>query len=415
MRVFTLVPLGFFITTVALPAWVMLIYWMVIQIVGGMAAKRRRRARWRRRLLGAHRRVRRRRRPHQVLRKIESHRRAPRNTISRNGAGRSEWTRAFVIPYSPHEIVSGTVWVDRRDPDCGRLCASQSRAGAQPTRQPQFPETRLTENAILVSIDGLRPDAIAKFQAPTLQRLIKEGSYTLSARTILPSKTLPSHTSMLTGEPPDRHGVLWNTAVEDAPGTLEIPTVFSVARARGYATAAFFSKSKFLIQVPGSLDYSQAPGGWFGRWTAAHTLRNVEKHLQSSKPNLLFVHLSDPDTAGHASGWMSPQYGRGVGQADEAVGRLLNAADAAYGRGRYTIIVTADHGGRDRDHGSDNPLTSRFPGSHGRGVASGELTPDTGRTMDTASTVLYVLGVDRPAAWMGSPVLAAFSVTATQN
>lgn len=280
-----------------------------------------------------------------------------------------------------------------------------------------FPDTRLTEHAILVSIDGLRPDAIATFEAPTLQRLIKEGSYTLSAQTILPSKTLPSHTSMLTGEPPDRHGVLWNTAVEDAPGTLEIPTVFGVARARGYATAAFFSKSKFShLQVPGTLDYSQAPGGWFGRWSAAHTLRDVEKHLQTSKPNLLFVHLSDPDIAGHANGWMSPQYGRGVAQADEALRRLLKVADATYGPGGYTIIVTADHGGQDKDHGSDNPLDVTIPWiAWGRGVAPGELAPRTVRTMDTASTVLYVLGVDRPVGWMGSPVLAAFSITATQN
>jgi membrane associated rhomboid family serine protease len=36
-RVFTLVPLGFIFTTIALPAWVMLIYWMVIQIFGGLA------------------------------------------------------------------------------------------------------------------------------------------------------------------------------------------------------------------------------------------------------------------------------------------------------------------------------------------------------------------------------------------
>jgi membrane associated rhomboid family serine protease len=36
-RVFTLLPLGFFITTIALPAWVMLIYWMAIQIFGGLA------------------------------------------------------------------------------------------------------------------------------------------------------------------------------------------------------------------------------------------------------------------------------------------------------------------------------------------------------------------------------------------
>jgi membrane associated rhomboid family serine protease len=36
VRVFTLLPLGFFITTVALPAWVMLIYWAVIQFAGGL-------------------------------------------------------------------------------------------------------------------------------------------------------------------------------------------------------------------------------------------------------------------------------------------------------------------------------------------------------------------------------------------
>ncbi len=35
VRVFTLVPLGFIMTTVALPAWAMLIYWLFIQVVGG--------------------------------------------------------------------------------------------------------------------------------------------------------------------------------------------------------------------------------------------------------------------------------------------------------------------------------------------------------------------------------------------
>jgi len=38
VRVFTLVPLGFFITSMALPAWVMLIYWMVLQFLGGFSS-----------------------------------------------------------------------------------------------------------------------------------------------------------------------------------------------------------------------------------------------------------------------------------------------------------------------------------------------------------------------------------------
>ena len=38
VRVFTIVPLGFFVTTIALPAWVMLGYWVVLQLVGGLRA-----------------------------------------------------------------------------------------------------------------------------------------------------------------------------------------------------------------------------------------------------------------------------------------------------------------------------------------------------------------------------------------
>ena len=38
VRVFTLVPLGFFITTMALPAWAMLIYWAVLQLAGGFTS-----------------------------------------------------------------------------------------------------------------------------------------------------------------------------------------------------------------------------------------------------------------------------------------------------------------------------------------------------------------------------------------
>jgi predicted AlkP superfamily pyrophosphatase or phosphodiesterase len=277
---------------------------------------------------------------------------------------------------------------------------------------PQVTNLAISSNVVLVSIDGLRPDAIATFNAPTLGRLVKEGSYTLAASTILPSKTLPSHTSMLTGEPPDRHGVLWNDAFSDAPGTLEIPTIFSAARASGYRTAAFFSKSKFShLQVPGTLDYSQSPGGWFGRWSSAKTLDDVERHLASHKPNLLFVHLTDPDAEGHSHGWMSTQYGRGVLRADAAVERLIARADAAYGRGAYTLIVTADHGGNGRDHGTDHPLDVTIPWiAWGRGVTPGPIASATVRTMDTASTVLFLLGVDTPRSWAGIPIRSAFAV-----
>ena len=192
------------------------------------------------------------------------------------------------------------------------------------------PAVGITRNVVLVSIDGLRPDAIARFDAPTLQRLIREGGSSLSARTIMPSKTLPSHTSMLSGEPPEQHGVLWNNVATAETDVVDFSTVFSVARAHGYRTAAFFSKAKFSpLQRPGTLDYSQAPGGWFGRWSSVRTIDDVRAHLAVERPNLLFVHLSDPDQAGHESGWMGNTYGRAIATTDAALGRLLAAADEA--------------------------------------------------------------------------------------
>jgi arylsulfatase A-like enzyme len=271
------------------------------------------------------------------------------------------------------------------------------------------PGPSLTRNVVLVSIDGLRPDAIEKFSAPTLQRLIREGSYSLAARTTLPSKTLPSHTSMLTGEPPEEHGVVWNNVTAAKTDIVEVPNIFGLARAHGYATAAFFSKAKFQpLQRPGTLDYSQAPGGWWGRWSSERTVGDIIAHLEKQKPNVLFVHLSDPDRAGHSSGWMSEAYGRAVTSADAALGELLKAADNAYGGGNYSVIVTADHGGHEYNHGSDHPLDVTIPWiAWGRGVHP-QLLDRPIETTDTAATVLWMLGVQDPESWNGSPITEAF-------
>lgn len=301
---------------------------------------------------------------------------------------------------------------------CASLAAAMATGcGAQYVRSAPLlsnrplPTDSLTRNVVVVSIDGLRPDAITTYDAPTLQRLMREGSYTLSARTIDPSKTLPSHTSMLTGQPPERHGVLWNNVASAERDSIDVPNIFSVARTRGYSTAAFFSKAKFgPLQVAGTLDYSQAPGGWFGRWSSHRTVADVATYLESATPNVLFVHLTDPDAAGHSSGWMTDAYGRAVLETDRAVNRLLSLADRAYGSGKFSLIVTADHGGHGTNHGSDDPRDVTIPWiAWGQGVKQGQLAESSVRTMDTAATVLWLLALDEPTEWAGRAVVEAFS------
>lgn len=291
---------------------------------------------------------------------------------------------------------------------CGPRYVRSEPLGAS---APSLPRASLSRNVVVISVDGLRPDAIGEYGAPTLQRLMREGSYSLSASTIFPSKTLPSHTSMLTGQPPERHGVLWNTGATARTSSIDVPNVFSVARANGYSTAAFFSKAKFQpLQAHNTLDYSQAPGGWFNKWSSARTVADVGTYLNSAKPNLLFVHLADPDGAGHRAGWMSEDYGRAVLAADAAVKQIIDLSERTYGRGHFSLVVTADHGGHGTDHGSRDPRDVTIPWiAWGQGVKpGGELQSSTISTMDTASTVLWVLGLPAPADWKGTAVTQAY-------
>jgi predicted AlkP superfamily pyrophosphatase or phosphodiesterase len=274
----------------------------------------------------------------------------------------------------------------------------------------------VTDHVVVISIDGLRPDAIAAYRTPTLRRLLGEGSYTLDARTILPSKTLPSHTSMLTGAEPAAHGITWNSDRTSAHGHLATPTVFALARARGFHTAAFFSKSKFHhLEMAGTLDHAQSPRGSNGKLPAATTTDSVAAYLARERPNLLFVHIGEPDHAGHLWGWMSGRYGRAVQKADGAVAEVLRAADGAFGSGGYTVILTADHGGHGRNHGSADPRDVTIPWvAWGEGVRKGTVLPAGVRTTDTAATALWLLGVARPATVTGDPVIGAFGAAAAE-
>ena len=276
------------------------------------------------------------------------------------------------------------------------------------------PLNRISGHVVIISIDGLRPDAIDEFDAHTLERLMREGAYSLTAQTILPSKTLPSHTSMLTGVDADDHGITWNSDQTDEHGHVDVPTIFALAREAGYRTAAFFSKTKFHhLEVPQSLDHVRSPQGGLltGRFTWQRTVGMVEDYLESDAeaPNLMFVHIGEPDYAGHVYGWMSGIYGLAVKQADRAVAEIIDEANDRFGAGNYTLIVTADHGGHGRDHGSSDPRDTTIPWIvWGKGVQPGAVLPAI-RTMDTAATALWMLGIATPTDWIGKPVTAAFA------
>ena len=295
------------------------------------------------------------------------------------------------------------------------LVGACARPAPAPSAPRPTPAGRVTNHVVIISVDGLRPDAIERFGAKTLRRLMREGSVAPDAQTVLPSTTLPSHTSMLTGVDPDVHGITWNSDEVEERGYVQVPTVFAVARAAGLRTAAFFGKSKLNhVHAPATIDYMQTfdPNRPWQR-SGQHTARLVGEYLARERPNLLFVHLVEADFAGHLFGWMGRSYQQAVREADGAVGALLRHADTHFGRGQYTVIITADHGGHGRTHGTELPEDTTIPWiAWGKAVRVGTQLPFGIRTTDTAATALWLLGVSVPAAWSGYPVKQAFDTTA---
>ena len=82
---------------------------------------------------------------------------------------------------------------------------------------------------ILFVLDGLRPDGFATgLHRPHVDRLISPRCPApIQPRTVMPSSTLPCHTSMFRGVPPQRHGILtklpWVPQVRPIPSLVDVP------------------------------------------------------------------------------------------------------------------------------------------------------------------------------------------------
>jgi predicted AlkP superfamily pyrophosphatase or phosphodiesterase len=282
------------------------------------------------------------------------------------------------------------------------------------------------EHVFIISIDGGKPAVIAQSEMPILKRLAAEGACTWTARTIFPSVTLPSHTSMLTGVGPAKHHVLWNTW-QPRKGTVGVPTIFAEAKKAGHSTAMFVGKEKFrhLLQ-PGTVDAfafdreqssevtksvtGSAKPETSSTVAARIVAKRAARYIVEKKPNLCFIHFTDPDDAGHKYGWGSPEQRQAFGDVDAALGEVLQAIEAAHISDRSVLIVTADHGGHGKTHGLNTPEDMTIPWiAWGQGVKRNFAITAPVNTYDTAATALWLLALPRPASYDGRPVASAFA------
>jgi predicted AlkP superfamily pyrophosphatase or phosphodiesterase len=235
--------------------------------------------------------------------------------------------------------------------------ADQARRAPGPTK------------VLIVTLDSVGSRALALAgpeRAPTLHRLMAEGASTRNARTVREETwTLPNHTTIVTGRRVDAdlsgHGVYWNdertdpATVSEAAGR-DVSSVFRVVHSDVRDTGLFVSKEKlrlFKRSWPAAIDRVVLEGD------NPLLVRKARRDLVEHRRALTFVHLSGPDDAGHADGFLGPEHLAAVEEADRLLGRLVAAIEARPRLRRHlTVIVTADHGGSSEGHGDPTALVN---------------------------------------------------------
>lgn len=238
---------------------------------------------------------------------------------------------------------------------------------------------------VLISIDGFRPDFYLdlSWPAPMLQHMASEGAHAIKMKGVLPSLTYPSHTTMVTGVNPGKHGILFNSRFPDGSyyfeyNSIRSETVWDAAKASGLKTAnvgwpvTLHAPFDYNIPISGALQNSgiaddpirtfTTPEGYFDGIELEATGRirpgdlsnsNPSKEnrvaemvayiVQKEQPNLLTVALQHTDSMQHRHGREHFMVRRAVSAADRAIARIVEAYDAAGILEKTTFIVGGDH------------------------------------------------------------------------
>jgi hypothetical protein len=244
-------------------------------------------------------------------------------------------------------------------------------------------------HVVLITVDGFRPEF---YKDPSwgmvhLRQAMAKGSYSDGVRGVFPSVTYPSHTTIVTGVKPIKHGIYYNTPPEPQGATgrwyweydsLKVPSIWSAAKEAGLSTACVMwpvtVNAPIYDRIPeywflpkekggkndnaGGMSKEAYPAGLYEEiqenvggkmannyFTAdVNNARMTAYLIMKYKPSFTAVHLADVDHFEHEEGRDGDKVRSAVASADQAIKTILDAVEKA-GIGEHTtVIVTGDHG-----------------------------------------------------------------------
>ena len=272
-------------------------------------------------------------------------------------------------------------------------------------------------HVLVIGIDGWGGYSLPKaHDIPNITWLMQHGCYTAKKRSVLPSSSAVNWASMFNGSCPEMHGYTeWGSRTPEIP-SVEcnshgiFPTIFSLLReARPNAVTGCLCEwdgIKFVVDTL-AIDYYDIATNY--EQDSTRLCEMAERFIIDRKPTLLAVCWDQLDHVGHQIGHDTPEYYDKLAQLDVYIGRLLEALKTAGIADDTIVIVTSDHGGKDKGHGGKTLLEMEHPFIiYGPGIRSGVEIIQPMMQYDTAATIAFILGLTTPHTWIGRPVLSVF-------
>lgn len=249
-------------------------------------------------------------------------------------------------------------------------------------------EAALAAPVLMISIDGLRPGDVFEAKArglklPNLEQFVTKGSTATGVVGVLPTVTYPSHTTLMTGVSPAKHGVVSNTTFDPSninqqgwywyASDIKVPTLWEAAHAKGLVTANVHwpvsveakgvdynlpqiwrtghpddEKLVHALSTPGLLDALTAKLGPYARGIDDEMGGDETRGkfavamIADHKPDFFTVYLTALDTNQHHFGPGSAQAHAVLERIDAIVGKLVAAEQAVHPDA--VIAIVSDHG-----------------------------------------------------------------------
>jgi len=241
---------------------------------------------------------------------------------------------------------------------------------------------------VVISVDGLRPDYVTAADAhgakvPNLRKFLKDGTYADGVVGVVPTVTYPSHTTLVTGVWPAKHGIWANTTFDPLQKNyqgwywyaedIRVPTLWDVARQAGRTTASIQwpvtvganitwnipelwragtpedAKLIRAVSTRGLLEEAAAEiGPYSGGIDASVDGDEVRGKyaiwiLDKKRPGFLTLHLTALDRTEHETGPFSEESIAVLERLDAAIAKVRDAAEKL-APGRAFVAVVSDHG-----------------------------------------------------------------------